>query len=182
VGSFSKTLFPALRIGFLIVPVSLHAVLTQIRRAADMHPPVLEQLALADFIEGGHYARHLRRMRSACRERLEALQLGAHRSCGTMLQLRPVSTGLHVVADLAADLKMDAVLRATAAEQLEVMPLSAYCRATTARAPHALVLGFGAVDPRAVTAGTQRLARALAAARPQSRGGRASSARGRVPS
>src|SRR6185295_16271833 len=73
VGSFSKTLFPSLRLGFLIVPKALVAALVAARTVADQSPPVLDQLTLADFIAEGHFARHLRRMRQTYRERLEAL-------------------------------------------------------------------------------------------------------------
>ena len=73
VGSFSKTLFPSLRLGFLIVPPDLQEGLVAARAAADQHPPVLDQSILADFLVEGHFARHLRRMRVAYRERLEAL-------------------------------------------------------------------------------------------------------------
>ena len=77
VGSFSKTLFPSLRLGFLIVPPDLQEGLVAARAAADQHPPVLDQSILADFLVEGHFARHLRRMRVAYRERLEALTAAA---------------------------------------------------------------------------------------------------------
>ena len=64
VGSFSKTLFPALRLGFVIVPPDLQDRLVAARAAADQHPPVLDQAVLTDFIVEGHFARHLRRMRA----------------------------------------------------------------------------------------------------------------------
>lgn len=95
VGSFSKTLFPALRLGFLIVPADLSEPLVAARRAADQHPPVLDQAVLADFIGEGHFARHLRRMRTAYGERLAALADAAGRYCGDALRLRrcgPVCT------------------------------------------------------------------------------------------
>ena len=101
VGSFSKTLFPALRLGFLIVPPDLQDGLVAARAAADQHPPVLDQAVLADFIVEGHFARHLRRMRVAYRERLEALTDGRGSGyCGGALRLRPTRTGLHAIADL----------------------------------------------------------------------------------
>jgi GntR family transcriptional regulator/MocR family aminotransferase len=69
VGTFAKSMFPAMRLAFLIVPLDLVPHVHAMRRAADLHPPVLEQLALADFIRDGHYAAHLRRMRAVYRER-----------------------------------------------------------------------------------------------------------------
>ncbi|HET8646608.1 MAG TPA: PLP-dependent aminotransferase family protein, partial [Vicinamibacteria bacterium] len=148
VGSFSKSAFPALRLGFLIAPPELHAhLLTARRRAADPQPPFLDQAVMADFMGGGHFARHLRRMRAVYRERLEALADAARRFCAGTLRLRPVRTGLHAVADLdgVEDVR---VFEEAMARGVEVMPLSAYFRR---RSPsgNALVLGFGAVRPEA---------------------------------
>jgi GntR family transcriptional regulator/MocR family aminotransferase len=163
IGSFSKTLFPALRLGFLIVPAGLQERLVAGRRAADQHPPGLDQAALADFILEGHFARHLRRMRTAYRDRLDALAGAVERFCGGALRLRPVRTGLHGVADLAG---VDAVKvsREAAKRGLEVTPLAAYY-AQRARAANGLVLGFAAVRPDVLSRGAERLAAAIEAAR-----------------
>jgi GntR family transcriptional regulator / MocR family aminotransferase len=162
VGSFSKTLFPALRLGFVIVPPDLQAGLVSARAAADQHPPTLDQAVLADFIGEGHFARHLRRMRVAYRERLEALTAAARRYCGDTLRVRPVRTGLHAVADLDG---VDAghVAREAAARGVEATPLSAYF-ARPGRPVNGLVLGFGAVRPEAARRGMERLASAIEAA------------------
>ena len=163
VGSFSKTLFPALRLGFLIVPPDLQDGMVAARAVADQHPPVLDQAVLADFIGEGHFARHLRRMRVAYHERLEAMTAAAARLCGGALRVRPTRTGLHAIADLAG---VDAVKvsRAAAARGVEAAPLSAYF-VGRARPPEALVLGFAAVDPGAAARGMERLAAAISAAR-----------------
>ena len=100
VGSFSKTLFPALRLGFLIVPPDLRDAVLAARRAADIHRATMDQAVLADFMTGGHFERHLRRMRTEYRARRDALADAAARHCRGALQLRPVATGLHAVADL----------------------------------------------------------------------------------
>ena len=163
VGSFSKTLFPALRLGFLIVPPDLQDGLVAARAAADQHPPVLDQTVLADFIVEGHFARHLRRMRVAYRERLDALLDAAQRFCGGVLRVRPTRTGLHAIADLeGADAA--AVSREAAARGVEVAPLAAY-QVGRERPANALVLGFAAVRPDAARRGMERLAAAIEAAR-----------------
>src|SRR5262249_59009539 len=82
------------------VPTDLRDGLLSARRAADVHPPLLEQAALADLMSEGHFDRHLRRMRAAYRERLDAFTDAAARWCQGGLALRPVRTGLHAVADL----------------------------------------------------------------------------------
>jgi GntR family transcriptional regulator/MocR family aminotransferase len=163
VGSFSKTLFPALRLGFVIVPPDLQDRLVAARAAADQHPPALDQAVLTDFIVEGHFARHLRRMRTHYRARLAAVDAAAKRFCQGALQLRPVQTGLHVVADLE-DADAAAVTRGAAARGVEVAPLSAYY-ARPERAPNGLVLGFAAARPEAAGRAMERVAAAIEAAR-----------------
>ncbi len=163
-GSFSKTLFPALRLGFLIVPADLRDRFWAARRTGDLHPPFFEQAVLADFMAAGHFERHLRRMQAAYRERLEALAAAAGRLCGAALRLRPVLTGLHAVADL--DLHgagAERVWHEAAARGVEVMPLAA-CADSPVPYADALVLGFAAVPPAAIWRGMERLAAAIEAA------------------
>ena len=157
VGSFSKTLFPSLRLGFLVVPPDLRERMVLARRALDLQPPRLEQAVLADFIGEGHFERHLRRMRGAYRERMEALREGADRYCGGALRMRPVLTGLHAVGDLSGA-HDETVSEAAAARGLEVTSLSSYYRGTPGEAPNGLVLGFGAVPPDGVLRGMRDLA------------------------
>jgi len=163
VGSFSKTLFPALRLGFVIVPPDLQAGLVAARAAADQHPPTLDQAVLADFILEGHFARHLRRMRLVYAERLQALREAAERCCRDTLRLRPVRTGLHALADLDG-VHAVRVVREAAARGVETAAAAAYC-AARAPAVNALVLGFGAVRPEAARRAMERLASAIEAAR-----------------
>jgi GntR family transcriptional regulator/MocR family aminotransferase len=163
VGSFSKTLFPALRLGFLIVPPDLRERLVAARAAADQHPPTIDQAVLADFLAEGHFARHVRRMRVAYRERLEALTEAAEQTCGGALRVRPVQTGLHALADLDG---VDAVRVAHEAAKrgVEAAPLAAYFAGAEPRA-NSLVLGFAAVRPDVARRGMERLALAIEAAR-----------------
>ena len=73
IGTFSKVLFPALRVGYLVVPADLVRRFAAVREATDIFPPTLNQAVLADFIDQGHFARHLRRMRQLYRERRSVL-------------------------------------------------------------------------------------------------------------
>lgn len=164
-GTFSKSLFPALRLGFLVVPSELQPGFVTARLATDLHAPSLEQRVLAAFIARGHFARHVRRMRAAYAERLDALRTAIARS-GAPLVLRPVSAGMHAVVDVigadAARVHAEALARG-----IETMPLAAYdigARANGAR-DNALVLGFGAVPPPVIRTGVTRLARAVEATR-----------------
>ncbi|MPZ17380.1 MAG: aminotransferase class I/II-fold pyridoxal phosphate-dependent enzyme [Luteitalea sp.] len=171
VGSFSKTLFPALRLGFLIVPRGLREPFLAMRRSAPASPPLLDQLVLADLMSDGHFDGHLRRMRAAYRERLESLVDAADRYCRGALRLRPVRTGLHAVADLE-DVDAESVFDEAAARGVEVMPLSAYYAERPSGA-NGLVLGFGAVRGEELFQGMEQLAAAIdAARRPTAFGGR----------
>ncbi len=170
-GTFSKTLFPALRLGFLIVPGDLQQGLITARLATDLHPPVLEQMVLAAFIRRGHYARHLRRMQAAYAERLDALRRAIAKS-GAPLRLRRVRAGMHAVVDIEG-VSAERVHTEAAARGIESMPLSAFYLGTGvhggasmnggngASEANALLLGFGAVPPAAIRAGIQRLAKVI---------------------
>ena len=156
VGSFSKTLFPSLRLGFLVLPPDLRERVAIARRSLDLQPPALNQHVLARFIANGHYEAHLRDMRVVYRERLDALLEAAERYCGGALRMRPVITGLHAVGDLTG-VADDAVSVAAAARGLEVTALSSYYAGASV-APNGLVLGFGAVTPAEIVRGMQQLA------------------------
>jgi GntR family transcriptional regulator/MocR family aminotransferase len=165
VGTFAKSIFPAMRLGFVIVPLDLRQQFLTARRAMDVHPPMLEQMALADFIGGGHYATHLRRMRSAYRERVEAL-VNAARSCDGALRLRPIQTGLHAVADLDG-VDEERVCTEAADRGVEVAPLGTYYIGR--RTANGLLLGFASTPPEILRRGMERLADAIDAARRPSR-------------
>jgi GntR family transcriptional regulator / MocR family aminotransferase len=160
-GTFSKTLFPALRLGFLIVPSDLVDGFTRARMASDVHPPLLDQMILLEFMARGHYQRHVRRMQLEYAERLHALRTAIVRT-GAALRLRPVHSGLHAVADLE-DVDAESVFTQAAARNLEVVPLSAYCYG--GQNQNGLLLGFGACRPAAIRAGMWQLAAAIDAAR-----------------
>lgn len=162
VGTFAKSIFPAMRLGFVIVPIDLAEHLRAVRRAADLHPPLLEQLALADFIGDGHYATHLRRMRSVYRERLEALEAAAKEFCDGVLRLRAIHTGLHAVADLDG-VDEERVYAEARERGIEVAPLRTYYLGRSTA--NGLLLGFASTPPDTLRRGMERLAIAIDAAR-----------------
>src|SRR5207247_2658397 len=96
VGTFSKALFPALRVGYLVVPPALWNEFVDAREAFDVFPSTLYQLALETFIREGHFTRHLRRMRPIYSARREALFAGLAQHCAGLLTIHNADAGLHV--------------------------------------------------------------------------------------
>ncbi|GAB5521482.1 MAG: PLP-dependent aminotransferase family protein [Rhodothermales bacterium] len=129
VGSLSKMLSPAFRIGFLVAPPDLVAPLVHARTAMDRHPPTWMQHTVATFIEEGHFGRHVRRLRKTGFERQHALLDAAEQHFGAICTLAPSDTGLHLVGH-ANDPAVDDVAMAYAAQAagLHAKPLSVYYR------------------------------------------------------
>jgi GntR family transcriptional regulator/MocR family aminotransferase len=166
VGTFSKTVFPALRLGFCVVPEPIVDAVVNARAVADRNSPRVDQAALAEFIVSGHYDRHLRRLRTACQERYEVLRA----QCATHLpelSIAPITAGTHVIGRFPNQRGSRraipfpvALSRAAAEENLVVFPLSRYC--VLPPDEDAIVLGFGGVSPRRIAVGVERLARIAA--------------------
>jgi GntR family transcriptional regulator/MocR family aminotransferase len=97
VGTFSRTVFPALRIGYLIVPKSLAAAFTMAKWLSDQHSATLEQQTLAEFITSGMYERHLRRLRRRNAARRQALLLAIRKYLGNRVEVTGEGSGAHVV-------------------------------------------------------------------------------------
>jgi len=96
-GTFSKTMFPSLRIGFVVVPATLVPGFAQMRAHASARGRVAEQLALAEFLHSGQFARHVRRMRRLYRQRRDALVAAVEQHLGARVTLHGVSAGMHLV-------------------------------------------------------------------------------------
>jgi GntR family transcriptional regulator/MocR family aminotransferase len=159
VGTFSKVLFPALRLGYVVVPPELVAAFIAARRFVDGHPPALEQAALADFLAEGHFPRHLRRMRTLYAARAEALVAAASRELTGLLDVRAPGAGMHLVGWLPAGVDDRVAAREAAACGIATLPVSSFAIEPLARG--GLLLGFAAVDESAIRAGVQHLAAAL---------------------
>jgi GntR family transcriptional regulator/MocR family aminotransferase len=159
VGTFSKTMFPGLRVGYVVVPPSMVDVFGAARASLFAPASALEQAALATFMDEGHFARHLRRMRGVYRERAETLLEALRARCAGVLEPKPCDTGMQLCAMLPPGIS-DVVVRDRAAGVgIEVAPLSDYRLGRGGRG--GLVFGFGAIRPAAIRAGVESLEGAL---------------------
>lgn len=151
IGTFSKVLSPALRIGYLILPPPLVEPFLAVRRLIDFHTPILEQAALAEFITEGHFVRHLRRMRLLYAERRAAL-LEALRTLPLDVQAAPV--GSHCIAWLPAAVDESRLLQRAIADDLNLWLVSKYSIEPLAR--QGLLIGYGDHNVEATQEAVQR--------------------------
>jgi GntR family transcriptional regulator/MocR family aminotransferase len=158
-GSFSKVLFPALRLGYLVVPSAVVDAFVRARALSAGHAPTLEQAVLADFIAEGHFTRHIRAMRALYQERQAALIAATQAALDEVLEVAPSAAGMHLVGWLTPTAD-DRVAAGRAAQAgVEVRPLSIH--ALRAQPRPGLLLGYTAWDAQHIHEGVRRLAHAL---------------------
>jgi GntR family transcriptional regulator/MocR family aminotransferase len=163
IGTFSKALFPAVRVGYLVVPPALWERFVRAREAFDLFSPTLYQLALADFLREGHFSRHLRRMRVLYLDRRNALLDGLGRHCAQFLGVLNAEAGLHVATELKEQLDDREVVRRMARRGLTATALS-MCYAGPDRR-NGLLLGFGGSTEEQLLEATRVLGEVLGASR-----------------
>lgn len=155
-GSFSKVMFPSLRLAYLVVPPALVEHVRAVRMALDDHPSAIHQPALAAFMEEGHFASHIRRTRRLYAARQQALLAAAARRLGGLLALAPDEAGMHLIArltpDLAARMNDREAARRAASAGLTAPPLSAFFhgRPPDKSKAQGLLLGYAAVAEEAM--------------------------------
>jgi len=156
VGTFAKILFPAMRLGYMVVPRGLLPAVNAALSATGQFAPLLTQAALADFMNGGHLARHLRRMRRLYGQRRELFISNFNALLGDSLRLCETDTGIQMVAMFLGAVD-DRHFAATAAQEgVNVSPLSMQFRHSSGIS--GLVLGFAAADPKTQERAIRRLA------------------------
>jgi GntR family transcriptional regulator/MocR family aminotransferase len=158
-GSFTAVMFPALRLGYLVVPPEMVDVFAAAQSVSTHHPPLLGQSVLCDFISEGHFARHIRRMREVYAERLNVLLKAARERLDGLVEISNVEAGLQTVGWLRGGIAAEDVARAAAERNVEVMPLRRYAYGR-ARG-NGIVLGFAAVEPKELKRGVEELAAVL---------------------
>jgi GntR family transcriptional regulator / MocR family aminotransferase len=153
--SFSKLLFPSLRLGFLIVPPALLGAIEAARSVLQRFPAVLDQAVLAEFIAAGHMEQHMRRMRDLYTQRHEALLTLAQRELADVLRLSPLTAGLQTVGWLAEGIPELEASRGALEQGMVAVPLSQLTLERTM--PPALVLGAADTDLPAIRRGVEQL-------------------------
>jgi GntR family transcriptional regulator/MocR family aminotransferase len=162
-GSLSKTLAPALRLGWLVVPSSLLEAVTQEKFLADRGTARIEQHAFANFLERGELDRHLRRMRARYRSRRDAL-VQALAEALPEATVRGAAAGLHVTVELTDDDDEQAIVTQASSRRIEIETMSDF-RGPGRDSPPALVLGYAQMPEPTIRAAVRELVEAVHAAR-----------------
>ena len=162
VGTFSKSMFPSVRLGYIVAPEWAHAALARARRTSDGGSSVIEQEALASFIGEGHLGQHVRRMRKIYDQRRVALLDALHKHCRGLLE--PVSTacGLQLAVYARRRWNMNRLLEKAAENGIAISSLSRYAIKSAHAAP-GLALGFGLIATEQIEPGIAALSRLLRA-------------------
>jgi GntR family transcriptional regulator/MocR family aminotransferase len=159
VGTFTKMLFNALRLGFMVLPECLVEKFASARTLVDLHPPTLDQAILAEFITEGHFGHHLRCMRQSYAERIEVLKTAADKHLNGVLDVVYAGSGIRTLGWLKTWESDQDAARQAHEFGLEVTPLSMFT--IKYEQPPALMLGFAGCSPAELSRGVSVLATAL---------------------
>ncbi len=159
IGTFTKVLFPSLRLGYLVLPPDLVQPFVNARTQIDGHASTFLQSVVADFITEGHFAAHVRRMRTLYHARRDVFIEAAERHLGRDLEFPTVHAGLRATGIFAKRRDDQEVSQRAARAGLEVPPLSRYYLGRAEKT--GLVLGYAALSPQAIRSGVKLLAKLL---------------------
>lgn len=159
VGTFSKVLFPALRVGYMIVPEHLSRVFARAKWLADRQTPILEQRVLTDFINDGHLERHLRRMRTLYDKRRQTLVRALKYQMGERVQILGENAGMHLMIRLQTKLGDEELVQRARQEGVGVVSANLYYLKTGRR--NEFVLGYASLSERKIQEGVRRLAKII---------------------
>lgn len=159
IGTFTKSLFPGLRIGYVVLPPQLVKPMTVARTLLDGHTASIAQLTLARFMEGGHFGAHVRTMRGIYAERLKVLVTQVREHLSEFVEPRVPVGGLQMPCVLTSDLSERTAIDAARRVGIELFGLSALHAADSARA--GFLMGFAAYTPVEIAIAVEKLANAL---------------------
>ena len=153
VGTFTKVLFNALRIGFLVLPESLVKPFVTARSFIDRHPPFMNQAILAEFISEGYFSQHVKKMRVAYAERLGVLCSEADKHLSELVKIQTPESGMRVVASLCNGMSDKRAAQLAQAGGIETLPISMF--SSEYRHPPGLMLGFAGCNPADIRLGVK---------------------------
>jgi GntR family transcriptional regulator/MocR family aminotransferase len=159
VGTFSKLLFPSLRLAYIVLPEWLSEPFAAALSLTCRHISILPQVVLHEFMSEGHFGRHIRQMRTLYRERSIIFQEAVLSRLAGQLSLAPISAGIDTAAFLRHGMDERATCSALVEAGIETRPLSAYKVASDP--PAGMVLGFAPFDRGEILAGTEAMARVM---------------------
>lgn len=159
VGTFSKTVFPGLRLGCIVLPPDLVDIFAAARALNDLHAPITEQRVLADFISEGHFERHVRRMRTVYGERQAVLIEAVQKHLGGFLEIGNSDAGMHVIGWLPHGVDDGKVSGQIRASGLRAAAISRYAKRRQRRG--GLLLGYTAFSPKEIRSGVRDLAKVI---------------------
>jgi GntR family transcriptional regulator / MocR family aminotransferase len=143
IGTFSKVLFPSLRLGYMVIPPDLVEHFITMRRAMDISSPNFYQDVLTDFIGEGHFARHLRRMRVLYHERRSALVDCLNQEFGSRVEILGSDAGMHLTVAFGDEVRDVEIAERAAEQNLWLWPLSSAYLGKDVR--QGFILGFGSI-------------------------------------
>jgi len=159
IGTFSKVLFASLRLGYIVIPRDLVDRFTAVRFAMDIFPSYLHQEALTDFMRDGHFARHIRRMRTLYNERRIALVDSVREVFGERLTVHGAEAGMHIAVSLPAGFRDSEIATRAAEEKLWLWPLSPSYLSATPR--QGFILGFGSTLAKQIPAAVRQMEKVI---------------------
>ena len=160
-GTFSKMLFPAVRIAYVVVPRALIPAFTAARAVSGLHASTPTQAVLAEFMTDGHFVRHLRRMRNLYWERQQVLIKAAAQEFAGIMSLEPADAGMHLTGFLSQGVDDRSLSDAASVRGVETVPLSSCYLGASPRS--GLLLGYTSVRPPLIWRAARELARHIRA-------------------
>jgi GntR family transcriptional regulator / MocR family aminotransferase len=154
IGTFSKVLFPSLRLGYLVIPEDLVDRFVSVRLAMDIGPSTFNQEVLADFIREGHFSRHIRRTRMLLQERRNALVQSLEEELGPRVEITGEQAGMHLCIRLD-DISDQKIADRAARTDLWLVPLSSSYAGSASR--QGFILGFGSVAAKEMSNAVRKL-------------------------